>query len=109
MNATGISADLLVRSNEIPTFTYTKLINISTGEEDLPRVDQIFTQALPVAVEKEIVSRLESCASSFDIIFVSDQAETQQGGIVTAAVARRYEKLPRPILQNLSGSTRGCA
>ena len=93
MNATGISADLLVRSNEIPTFTYTKLINISTGEEDLPRVDQIFTQALPVVVEKQIVSRLESCASSFDIIFVSDQAETQQGGIVTGAVREALRKI----------------
>jgi rfaE bifunctional protein kinase chain/domain len=93
MNTTGISADLLVRSREIPTFTYTKLINISTGEEDLPRVDQIFTRPLPVAVEDEIVSRLESCASSFDIIFVSDQAETQQGGIVTAAVRDALRKI----------------
>jgi len=93
MNTTGISTDLLVRSSEIPTFTYTKLINTSTGDEDLPRVDQIFTRALPASIEKEIISRLESCASSFDVLFVSDQAETQQGGIVTAAVREALRKI----------------
>ena len=45
LNARGISTDLLVRSDKVPTFTYTKLINASTGAEDLPRVDFINTQA----------------------------------------------------------------
>ncbi len=93
MNTTGISTDLLVRSSEIPTFTYTKLINTSTGEEDLPRVDQIFTRALPASIETEIITRLESCASKFDLLFVSDQAETRQGGIVTDAVREALRKI----------------
>ena len=33
LRARGIDADLLVRSAEVPTFTYTKLINIATEEE----------------------------------------------------------------------------
>jgi len=93
MNANGISTDLLVRSNEMPTFAYTKLVNFSTGLEDLPRVDQIFTRPLPAAVEKEILGHLESYASSFDVLFVSDQAETKHGGIVTAAVREALRKI----------------
>lgn len=93
MNAAGISTDLLVRSSEMPTFTYTKLINSSTGVEDLPRVDQIFTRPLPAPVEKEILSHLESYASSFDVLLVSDQAETKQGGIVSGAVREALRKI----------------
>src|SRR5690349_6792794 len=37
----GISPELMVKSQSMTTFTYTKLINSSTGEEDLPRVDYI--------------------------------------------------------------------
>ena len=47
LNARGISTDLLVRSAKVPTFTYTKLINIATGVEDLPRVDFINSHPLP--------------------------------------------------------------
>src|SRR6202167_3653558 len=52
LNARGISTDLLVRSGKVPTFTYTKLINLATGVEDLPRVDFINARPLPDAVEQ---------------------------------------------------------
>jgi rfaE bifunctional protein kinase chain/domain len=81
--ARGISAEHLLRAANVPTFTYTKLINRETGEEDLPRIDFIYTQPLPVEVEARLVERLESVASRYDAILVSDQAETQQGGMVT--------------------------
>src|SRR5215471_113978 len=71
LTSRGISADLLVRSSEVPTFAYTKLVNAITGAEDQPRVDHIFAQTLPSAVEKEILGRLEAFAGSFDVIFVS--------------------------------------
>ena len=45
--ARGISTDLLVEQLGVPTFTYTKLINRRTGEEDLPRVDFVNTAPLP--------------------------------------------------------------
>ena len=39
-----ISHDLLVEAPGVATFTYTKLINAQTGEEDLPRVDFVYTR-----------------------------------------------------------------
>src|SRR4029077_6119763 len=41
--ARGISHELLVDAPGVPTFTYTKLINAQTGDEDLPRVDFVYT------------------------------------------------------------------
>ena len=86
LNARGISTDLLVRSSEVPTFTYTKLINAATGEEDQPRVDFINTRPVPASVEKQVLAHLDNFAHTFDVLFVSDQAETKQGGVVTPAV-----------------------
>jgi rfaE bifunctional protein kinase chain/domain len=93
LNQKGISTDLLVRSDKAPTFTYTKLINASTGIEDLPRVDCINTHPLPESVEREVVAYLREFAPSFDIIFVSDQADTRSGGVVTPAVRMLLETI----------------
>jgi rfaE bifunctional protein kinase chain/domain len=93
LNVRGISTDLLVRSGKVPTFTYTKLINVATGVEDLPRVDFINSHPLPDAVEREVIEYLREFAASFDIIFVSDQAETRRGGVVTAAVRTLLEEI----------------
>ena len=99
LNASGISTDLMVRSAELPTFTYTKLIEWSTGEENLPRVDFILAKPLPEKVEARILEHLRTFVADFDIIFISDQAETRRGGVVTPAVrsaladlARQYPK-----------------
>jgi rfaE bifunctional protein kinase chain/domain len=81
-----IAPDLLVRSSAISTFTYTKLINQQTGEEDRPRVDYIYPYTVPNEVEQEIVSRLRNWFDGFDVILVCDQAETECGGIITPAV-----------------------
>ncbi len=93
LNARGISTDLLVRSGQVSTFTYTKLINVATGVEDLPRVDFINTQPLPDEVEQEVLEYLREFAPSFDIIFVSDQADTRRGGVVTPAVRALLEEI----------------
>jgi len=82
----GISPDLLVVSSAISTFTYTKLLNSETGEEDRPRVDFIRTQPLPEPVEREIIDRLRAAAAGYDVLLVSDQAETSHGGVVTPRV-----------------------
>jgi bifunctional ADP-heptose synthase (sugar kinase/adenylyltransferase) len=84
--ARGISGELLVRAPGVPTFTYTKLINLCTGVEDLPRVDFVNAQPLPAGIEREVVARLERAAADYDVIIVSDQAETETGGVVTPAV-----------------------
>jgi sugar/nucleoside kinase (ribokinase family) len=76
----------LVRSALIPTFTYTKLLNADTGEEDKPRVDFIYKHAMPSSIEDAVVERLRELAPQFDVIFVADQAETPLGGVVTKRV-----------------------
>jgi rfaE bifunctional protein kinase chain/domain len=82
----GIDSGLCVRSDRIQTFTYTKLINQSTGMEDRPRIDFINVQPVPAAVERLILDRLRQAIEGFDVILVSDQAETSQGGVVTPAL-----------------------
>jgi rfaE bifunctional protein kinase chain/domain len=79
----GVSSDLCVRSSDIQTFTYTKLINKATGVEDLPRIDFINTVPLPTAVERTLLDRLQQTIDAFDVILISDQAETSQGGVIT--------------------------
>src|SRR5271163_1595386 len=80
LNVRGISTDLLVRSAKLSTFTYMKLINAATGVEDLSRVDTLNTRPLPESVEQELLGHLSDFATSFDIIFASDQAYTRRGG-----------------------------
>ena len=88
-----ISVDLCVVSPLIPTFTYTKLINAVTGVEDLPRIDYISTQPLPLEVEELLLDRLQSYIEAFDVVLVSDQAETESGGMVTPAIRRSLARL----------------
>lgn len=85
--------DLCVTGDSIPTFTYTKLINGPTGVEDRPRVDFVFTEPLPAALETQITTRLTEVVAAFDVILVSDQAETNAGGVVTPAVRERLTQL----------------
>lgn len=84
--ALGIDHKLLIEAAAFQTFTYTKLLNRETGAEDQPRVDSINVQPLAAGIERELVSRLEAYAPEFDVVLVSDQAETAAGGVVTAAV-----------------------
>jgi len=89
----GIAHDLLLRSREIATFTYTKLIRAQTGVEDLPRVDFVNTMPLPPPIDVELVWRLGHVAPEFDVVIVSDQAETAQGGVVTPAMRQELERI----------------
>jgi rfaE bifunctional protein kinase chain/domain len=89
----GIGHDLLIHSNAMTTFTYTKLLRSDTGVEDLPRVDFINTAPLPAELDGQLVRRLENAARGFDVILVSDQAETGQGGVVSAAMRQALERI----------------
>ena len=75
-----------MRAEGVSTFTYTKLINSHTGREDLPRIDFVNTRPLPEELDRELVGRLEKAAPDYDVILVSDQAETDAGGVVTPAM-----------------------
>jgi rfaE bifunctional protein kinase chain/domain len=83
LSARGIATDLLVDAPGVPTFTYTKLINRDTEAEDLPRIDFVYTRELPEQVDRELVARFARVAADHDVILVSDQAETELGGVVT--------------------------
>ncbi len=92
-----IEHNLLVASRGLQTFTYTKLLNSATGVEDLPRCDFINTRPLPADVENQLIANFNAHFQEFDVILVSDQAETQAGGVVTdwlrdliSDVAERY-------------------
>ncbi len=83
LQARAISSDLAVSSASVPTFTYTKLIDVETDVEDRPRVDFIHNQPLPLAVEDTLLERLRDAWPRFDVVLVSDQAETEVGGVIT--------------------------
>ena len=92
-----ISTEWVLESPGRPTFTYTKLINARTGEEDLPRVDFIPEGPAPAPVESALLEDLQACVRRFDVIYVADQAETENGGLISPSVrevldlaARRY-------------------
>jgi len=90
-----IESSLLVETDLIPTFTYTKLLNRKTGIEDLPRLDFVYTKPLPPEIELQIVQRLNTQAAGYDVIIVADQAETETGGIVTPRVRDAISELAR--------------
>ena len=82
----GILSNLCVTVPSMQTFTYTKVINSETGVEDRPRLDFINTTPLAHEAERQILDRIQTAVDSFDVILISDQAETSQGGVVTPAV-----------------------
>jgi rfaE bifunctional protein kinase chain/domain len=86
LQARRIDESKLLTIPERLTFTYTKLINRATGQEDLPRLDFVHAEDLPAPVEAEMLARFEEMAAEFDAIVVSDQMELTSGGVVTAAV-----------------------
>jgi rfaE bifunctional protein kinase chain/domain len=87
----GIGHELLVNVPEFCTFTYTKLINTATGHEDRPRVDFINARPMP----DPLLDRIDDV---YDVVVVSDQAETATGGVVTPALRERLMTLRRGIV-----------
>jgi rfaE bifunctional protein kinase chain/domain len=81
--ARGIDGSRLVEAPGVQTFTYTKVINGETGEEDRPRLDFIVNRPLAADVEHALIAQL---GGEWDAVIVSDQAETNAGGVVTPAV-----------------------
>jgi rfaE bifunctional protein kinase chain/domain len=86
LEGNGIETECLIHSPDICTFTYSKLINASTGIEDLPRVDFIHSRPVPVSLQNIICDRLREVHSEFDLILIADQAEIQGEGTVTESV-----------------------
>ena len=93
LGARRIIADQLIGVPDIQTFTYTKLINAATGEEDLPRIDFISNSPLDKQTERQILKSLLDNISAFDVILISDQAETSRGGVVTPELRQLLAEL----------------
>ncbi len=91
----NIDSTRMVMDPQVQTFTYTKYINVSTGVEDLPRTDFINTAPWPESVEAFVAGQLRAAAAEADVILVSDQAETDAGGVVTAAVREELSEIGR--------------
>jgi rfaE bifunctional protein kinase chain/domain len=89
----GIGSSRLLRSPVLPTFTYTKLLNCRTGQEDRSRVDYVNSQPLPREVESAVVEALEAAVPESGVVLVSDQAETREGGVVTPRVREALRSL----------------
>lgn len=86
MAARRIHTNLLIAAHDWVTFTYTKLINSDTGVEDQPRTDFVNTADMAETLEKAVIESFRAAAPDFDMILVSDQAETDRGGVVTPRV-----------------------
>jgi rfaE bifunctional protein kinase chain/domain len=93
----GIDASLMVTA-PVATFTYTKLLNAASGEEDLGRIDYVNPDRIPSESGRAIVERLLASAAAFDVILVSDQAETRHEGVVTASVRDVLARLHHPLV-----------
>jgi rfaE bifunctional protein kinase chain/domain len=89
----GIEGDLLVESAEVQTFTYTKLINHRTGQEDQPRIDFVNQSMLPRSAVRLVLDRLQGVFDQFDIVMLCDQAESGCGGVVNEAVRALIQDL----------------
>ncbi len=101
LSVRGIESDLLVEADAVQTFTYTKLINLRTGAEDLPRVDFVNSRAPRRETEERVLDAFRQVVGSFDGVVVADQAETDRGGVVTPrlrdAIAREAAASPRRV------------
>ncbi|MDE0101046.1 MAG: PfkB family carbohydrate kinase [Bryobacterales bacterium] len=82
----GIDAGQLIADRRVVTFTYTKLINAASGQEDEPRVDFVNTTALPESLQRRLIDRFSALVESYDAVIVADQAETPEGGSITSEV-----------------------
>jgi rfaE bifunctional protein kinase chain/domain len=91
--ARNISADLLISTADLATFTYTKLLNAATGEEDLPRIDFVNTRPLAEALDARLSALLAEASRDCDVIIVSDQAETSHGGVVTPRMRKTLTRI----------------
>lgn len=91
----NISTEWVLEAPGRPTFTYTKLINLQTGDEDLPRVDFIPEGPAPGPVESALLADLQACVRKFDAIYIADQAETENGGLISPPVREVLDALAR--------------
>lgn len=95
LTSLNVETRYMVTDPEAQTFTYTKYLNLSTNEEDLPRTDFINVSPWASEVEAAVIEQLRLAAAEADVILVSDQAETEAGGVITGAVRKVLSEIGR--------------
>ncbi|MCU0226285.1 MAG: PfkB family carbohydrate kinase [Bryobacterales bacterium] len=91
--ARRIDSMWMVTDPSSQTFTYTKYLNVTTSNEDLSRTDFVNVRNFSAEIERKVIKNLRAAAVQYDVILVSDQAETEQGGVVTAGVREALAEL----------------
>jgi len=91
----GIDTAGLLQVPGVATFTYSKLIDLKTGVEDLPRVDFIEARPLAEPLACRIAEELLDTAAQYDVIIGADQAETRVGGVFTGTVREAFAGIGR--------------
>ena len=79
-----------------PTFTYTKLLNAADRRGGSPaRRFRLHASRFPTSSTASWLPASSAPPPDFDVILVSDQAETSAGGVVTPRLARSHPDAPR--------------
>jgi bifunctional ADP-heptose synthase (sugar kinase/adenylyltransferase) len=91
----GVDIGFVQEAPHYLTFTYTKLINARNGEEDLARVDFIPNGPAPAEVEMAIARQLPRVMEEFDVIYIADQAETDNGGLISPLIREVLDQTAR--------------
>ena len=89
----GIKTENLVRTPERSTLVYTKLVNVETEKEDLPRLDIIPRVFLHADTVSKIIDRLKRTIQWADAVVVVDQIEEPGLGIITKEVKSCLDEL----------------
>lgn len=85
LEARGIGNRVIIAA-DFSTFTYTKLLNCRNEVEDRGRIDFVNTRPLPGRIEAQFITELEHIVAGYQVLLVSDQAETPEGGVVSSRV-----------------------
>lgn len=103
LEARGIDSALLIRSPERHTPIYTKPIRREAegSEREMERFDIKNRTPLPLQLEGDLLQILREAVARFDAVFVSDQVEEADCGVVggrvreaLAELARRHPAVP---------------
>ena len=87
LEAIGVGTDLLVRTDDRFTPTYTKPMLLESGiERELNRLDIKNRQPCPKEVEGEIIRRLRMMSREVDGVIVADQVQEANCGVITGGV-----------------------
>jgi rfaE bifunctional protein kinase chain/domain len=101
LEAGRIDARWMVTAPSTQTFTYTKYLNTLTGAEDLPRTDFVNLHPWKSETEQQVLHNLREAVRESDVILVSDQAETEVGGVVGAAMRDELAALAKQYPEKL--------